>query len=80
MMRPINQYIMLRPTLPVPDNILDASLLGQHGQPGSKTRRHVRVEYTPVPIIMEMFRKMMVTEPTSYPSGESTSTGAPEAS
>jgi len=39
-----------------------------------------RVEYTPVPIILLILRKMMVMGPTAYPSGELRSTGAPEAS
>jgi len=38
---------------------------------------HLRAEYMPVPIILLMFRKMMVAGPTWYPSGESFSTGAP---
>lgn len=41
---------------------------------------HVRVEKTPVPIILLKFKKITVTQPTEYPSGELTSTGAPDAS
>ena len=41
---------------------------------------NLRVEYTPVPIILLMLRKMMVTGPTVYPRGELRSTGAPLAS
>jgi hypothetical protein len=41
---------------------------------------HARVEKTPVPIILLKFKKITVTQPTEYPSGELTSTGAPDAS
>lgn len=41
---------------------------------------YVRVENTPVPIILLKFKKITVTQPTEYPSGELTSTGAPDAS
>lgn len=41
---------------------------------------YVRVENTPVPIILLKFKKTTVTQPTEYPNGELTSTGAPDAS
>ena len=40
----------------------------------------IRVENTPVPIIWPILRKITVNQLMSYPSGESRSTGAPEAS
>jgi hypothetical protein len=41
---------------------------------------YIRVEKTPVPIILLKLRNITVTQPTEYPNGELTSTGAPEAS
>jgi len=59
-----------------PLSITDAT----HTTHSRHTEGYPRVEYTPVPIILLIFRKMMVTGPTEYPRGEEVSTGAPDAS
>lgn len=47
---------------------------------GSQETEHIRVEKTPVPIILLRLRKTTVIQPTEYPNGELISTGAPLAS
>jgi hypothetical protein len=39
---------------------------------------HARVEKTPVPIILLKFKKITVTQPTEYPSGEEYTESVPQ--
>lgn len=63
MRKPKTQYIIARPTDPVPERTDAAEKVrcGTHIRVGI----NIRVEYTPVPIILLMFKNMMVTGPTA---------------
>ena len=68
--------------LPVPARIEDATTIHSVGSRGISTEEDndLRVEKMPVPTILLMLRKRIVRGPTSYPKGDDSSTGAPEAS
>ncbi len=67
--KPRAQKIMLRPTEPVPLRMVEATGRVQYtrrrdwGDEGER-KSYLRVEKTPVPIILLILRKMMVMGPT----------------